>query len=146
MASPVLEKYGKYVFLTPARLEQSEAMFERFSWVTLLISRYIAVVRDILPYITGIQRMRLRTYVPLMLAGSLLWSATFIYLGGLLDHLFKLLEADWKQELVPAIVMVIALAAGYWVLHRKLRSLARSPRQKGTGLQSNEASDCMHQG
>ncbi len=39
------EKYGKYVFLTPARLEQSEAMFERFSWVTLLISRYIAVVR-----------------------------------------------------------------------------------------------------
>lgn len=120
---PLLLKYGKYVMLTPKRLASSEALFQKHTILTLIISKYIAVVRDIVPYIAGINRIKLRVFIPFTLLASFMWTATFLGAGGLIGELWKVMRHHWRADLVPAIVVVALLGVGYWFLHKRLHRL-----------------------
>lgn len=126
---PLLMKYGKYVMLTPARLEKSEALFKRQTVLTLIISKYIAVVRDIVPYIAGINRVKLRIFMPITLLASFMWTATFLGAGGLIGELWKVMRHHWKADLVPAIILVLLLGVGYWFLHKRLHRMTSDAEQ-----------------
>ncbi|GMA60500.1 DedA family protein [Alicyclobacillus fastidiosus] len=120
---PVIYKYGKYVFLTEKRLEQSETLFHRHTILTLLISKYIAVVRDIVPYIAGINRVPLVRFIPITLISSFLWTATFIGAGGFIGKLGAIVRNHWRTDIIPAVLVVVAAAIAYRMIHKKMRQL-----------------------
>ncbi len=69
---PVVQRYGKYIFITDKRLQQTERLFQRQAVLTLLITKYIAVIRDVIPYVSGLNKVNLRTYIPSQLVASFL--------------------------------------------------------------------------
>lgn len=118
LGRPFLERFGRYVRLTPARIDNAERLFNRYTLPTLIISRYIAFVRIIVPYLAGINRVPLWVYIPAMLISSLAWTTTFIVAGNLVDKIWTQFIHHWRQEAIPAILIVIAASVGYWYLHR----------------------------
>jgi membrane protein DedA with SNARE-associated domain len=115
---PFLERFGRIVRLTPDRIDKAEALFHKYTVPTLILSRYIAVVRILVPYIAGINRVRLVVFIPVMLVSSLAWTATFILAGTAIERAWHQVLSHWRQELAPAVLVVVALAAGYYYLHR----------------------------
>ncbi|WAH35248.1 DedA family protein [Alicyclobacillus dauci] len=124
---PILLKYGKYVFLTTKRLEQSETLFQKRVVLTLLVSKYIAVVRDIVPYIAGMNRVRLQLFIPLSLVSSFLWTATFIEAGGIVGRLWQSLHRHWRGELLPIVLIALSAGVAYWYIHKRLTKLMGHP-------------------
>ncbi|MDQ0189207.1 DedA family protein [Alicyclobacillus cycloheptanicus] len=120
LGRPVLVKYGKYVFLTEDRLKRSEAMFRRHTILTLVVSRYIAVVRDIVPYIAGINRVKLRVFLPIIFVASFVWTGSFILAGSLIEQALVFVVAHWRIALVPAVILAVACYFGYRALHKRL--------------------------
>ncbi len=118
---PFILKIGKYVRLTPERLQKQEKMFMRYTIPMLFISRYIAFVRIIVPYLAGINRIRLRVFVPVVLIGSLAWTTTFILAGSLIEHAIVDVIHHWRTDLIPGVIVLIALCVGYFYLHRFLK-------------------------
>jgi undecaprenyl-diphosphatase len=74
-------RHGGRVKITEARLEQVERFFEKHGGPTILIGRFIGLVRAIAPFIAGASRMPMRRFLPYDVLGAGLWATTFCLLG-----------------------------------------------------------------
>src|SRR4029453_12646429 len=76
-----LEKHGPRVKITHERLEQVESYFDRYGGRTILIGRFIGLVRALAPFIAGSSGAGYRRFIPYSVVGCGLWSTTFCVLG-----------------------------------------------------------------
>jgi membrane protein DedA with SNARE-associated domain/membrane-associated phospholipid phosphatase len=76
-----LERHGPRVKITPERLTQVESYFDRHGGKTILIGRFIGLVRALAPFVAGTSGVPYRRFVPYSIVGCGLWSTTFCVLG-----------------------------------------------------------------
>jgi undecaprenyl-diphosphatase len=69
------------VRITPERFAQVEAYFSRHGGKTILVGRFVGLVRALAPFIAGSSGMRYRAFVPYSILGTGLWSASFALIG-----------------------------------------------------------------
>src|ERR687897_393600 len=74
-------RHGPRVRITPERFAQVEEYFSRHGGKTILIGRFVGLVRALAPFIAGSSGMRYRAFVPYSILGTGLWSATFSLIG-----------------------------------------------------------------
>ena len=67
--------------ITHERLEQVEGYFDRHGGKTILIGRFIGLVRALAPFIAGSSGMSYRRFIPFSIVGTGLWATTFCVLG-----------------------------------------------------------------
>ena len=111
-----LVKHGRRVGITPERLEQVETYFARYGGRTILIGRFIGLVRALAPFIAGSSRLRYRAFAPYSILGTGLWSIALILLGYFFARsLDKVTNIVGKGLLVFGIVVgiVVALVVAY---------------------------------
>ncbi len=118
---PVVQRLGKYIFITDKRLQQTERLFQRQATLTLLITKYIAVIRDVIPYVSGINKVNIRTYIATQLVASFLWTSTFLIGGNILERLGISIYHHWRIELIPGVMLIIGLVIGYRFVHHRLK-------------------------
>ena len=76
-----LVRHGPRLKITEDRLDQVEGFFDRHGGMTILIGRFIGLVRAIAPFVAGASKMPLREFLPYDVLGAGLWSAPFCLLG-----------------------------------------------------------------
>jgi undecaprenyl-diphosphatase len=74
-------RHGSKVRITNERFGQVEGYFERHGGKTILIGRFIGLVRALAPFVAGSSGMEYRAFVPYSILGTGLWAATFTLLG-----------------------------------------------------------------
>ena len=114
-------RHGARVKITEERLEQVEAFFERRGGMTILIGRFIGLVRAIAPFIAGASRMPLRKFLPYDVLGAGLWATTFCVLGFVFWRSFDQLTA-WVSRGLFAFGLFVAVVVGIVFLVRLQRS------------------------
>jgi membrane protein DedA with SNARE-associated domain/membrane-associated phospholipid phosphatase len=72
---------GPAVGISHERFAQVEGYFGRHGGKTILIGRFISVVRALAPFVAGSSGMRYRAFVPYSILGTGLWSAAHILIG-----------------------------------------------------------------
>jgi membrane protein DedA with SNARE-associated domain/membrane-associated phospholipid phosphatase len=114
-------KHGARVKITEERLEQVEAFFERRGGATILIGRFIGLVRAIAPFIAGASRMPLRKFLPYDILGAGLWATTFCVLGYVFWRSFDQLTA-WVSRGLFAFGLFVAVVVAIVFLVRLQRN------------------------
>jgi len=76
-----LERHGPRVKITHERLSQVEAYFDSHGGKTILIGRFIGLVRALAPFIAGASGLAYRRFLPYSVVGTGLWSTIFCVLG-----------------------------------------------------------------
>jgi membrane protein DedA with SNARE-associated domain/membrane-associated phospholipid phosphatase len=76
-----LERHGPRVKITPERLDTVEGYFDRHGGKTILIGRFIGLVRALAPFIAGTSGVPYRRFIPFSIVGTGLWATTFCVLG-----------------------------------------------------------------
>jgi membrane-associated protein len=71
-------------WLKPAHLDMTQAYFARWGGATIVVSRFVPIVRTIAPFLAGAGEMPVRRFVAFNVLGGLLWVALFVYAGALL--------------------------------------------------------------
>ncbi len=74
-------KHGPRVKITEERLEHVERFFARRGGLTILIGRFVGLVRALAPFIAGASRMPFAKFLPYDIVGCGLWAGTFVFLG-----------------------------------------------------------------
>ena len=77
------------IFLHPGRIEKITVWFEKYGDKILLISYFIPGFRHFTGYVSGIIRIRFRTFLIYNHTGALLWVTTYILVGRLLGQRFE---------------------------------------------------------
>lgn len=93
----VVHRWGKYVFLTPERLERAEGFFARRGNRIVVVARFIDGLRQFNGVIAGITAMPWRTFLLYNAVGAALWVGwwtTVAYFFG--THLVTLMEQAHK--------------------------------------------------
>lgn len=104
---PRLFSRPKSRWFDPAHVERARAYFERYGPRTLVIARFVPIVRTFAPTVAGVAGMRYRTFAAWNVFGGLLWGAGVpaagYYLGRLIPNLEKYIL------LVIGVVIVVSV-------------------------------------
>ena len=106
-----LIRHGARFRITDERYEQVDGYFHRYGGRTILIGRFIGLVRALAPFIAGSSKMRYREFAPFSIVGTGLWSTGLILIGYFAaSSLDAVTNAVGKGLLVFAIVVGVAVA------------------------------------
>src|SRR2546427_11515911 len=107
----ILLRFGRFIFLTPKRLEHMENYFERHGNKTILVARFITGLRVFAALLAGASRkMPWRVFVLYNMAGAVLWSVVITTLGYLFGASLPLL-VKWVGR-SGTILLVAAIVVG----------------------------------
>ena len=78
---PLIVKYGRFVLLSPKKLEQAEHWLDRYQAGGVFFARLLPVIRHLISIPAGIVRMNFGLFSFVTVAGSALWCWILAYLG-----------------------------------------------------------------
>jgi membrane protein DedA with SNARE-associated domain/membrane-associated phospholipid phosphatase len=121
-------RHGHRVRITPERFAQVEDYFSRHGGKTILVGRFLGLVRALAPFIAGSSGMRYRAFLPYSVLGTGLWAATFSLLGFVLAENIDLAEEIAGRGIfvfgtVVVVVVGTILAVRYMRVHENRAKL-----------------------
>jgi len=120
---PLAERFGRYVLLTPQRLDRAEAFFNRHGGKIVSVARFIDGLRQINGLLAGIVGMHWLKFLGYNALGAVLWVGTWCALGYLAgEHIVEIYDTfeRYKWYVVAAVVVVVAIV----ITHRVRRGRA----------------------
>jgi membrane protein DedA with SNARE-associated domain len=122
----LLEQRGRWLHVTPERLDRADAWFRRWDRPGVLIGTMTPVLRSFVAIPAGIFEMPLAPFLGLTLVGSTLWSFAFVGIGYALGSSYKSFEHDFRYvEYAIAAGIVAALA---YFIYRRMGAARVTPR------------------
>jgi membrane-associated protein len=101
----------------PEYVTRSQAFFDRFGRSTIILARFVPVVRTVATVMAGVGRMRFSVYVLYSVIGGVLWTDGILLLGRALGHIeFVRNTVAPKIDLILVTVVVLSLlpTAVHW--------------------------------
>lgn len=109
---------GRLPFVKPAHLEKTHAFYEKYGVKTIVIARFVPIVRTFAPFVAGIGEMSYKTFSLYNIVGGLLW-VFLCTLGGYLfgnlpfvkENFSLVILAIIGLSLLPAVVEILRTRA-----------------------------------
>lgn len=115
-----LERHGPKFQITESRLAHVEAFFARHGGKTILVGRFVGLVRAVAPFLAGSSGMRFKRFLPYDVIGAGAWATAFVVLGYVFWQSFSTI-ADYAAKGALALGSVIVVVVGIVVGVRWLR-------------------------
>jgi undecaprenyl-diphosphatase len=136
--------HGARMHITEERLIQVESFFGRHGPATILIGRFVGLVRAVAPFLAGASRYPLRRFIGLAGLGTGLWSAAFVLLGYVfwqsLDEAIAIAKRG-SLGLGGTVAVTLAVVAGYRYLRARRGGEGGRPASSvGLNVRSEESS------
>jgi membrane protein DedA with SNARE-associated domain len=127
---PLLLRYGKYVLVRPDDIRKTEEFFARHGAWTVLIARFLPVVRHLISLPAGIARMRLSLFALQTFIGAMIWGGGLMIVGYQIGANWESFSKSAKRiDLVFAalVVLIIVTIAVRFLLKRRAARAAAGP-------------------
>ncbi|MEI7917867.1 MAG: VTT domain-containing protein [Candidatus Saccharibacteria bacterium] len=110
-------KLGPRLFSRPNSLlfrqenvQKAQEFYEQYGGKTIIIARFVPIVRTFAPLIAGVAKMKYKTFVTFNMIGGLLWTAGITYLGFFLGQLMRNIGIDIDTVLLPFIALILVVS------------------------------------
>jgi membrane protein DedA with SNARE-associated domain/membrane-associated phospholipid phosphatase len=123
LGRPFLERHGPRIKITEARLQQVESYFDRHGGKTILIGRFIGLVRALAPFIAGSSGLQYRRFIPYSIVGAGLWATLFCALGYLFWRSFDKV-AHLVGQAIFGFGVTVAVIVGVVVAYRRRHEIS----------------------
>ncbi|MEO8739771.1 MAG: DedA family protein [Casimicrobiaceae bacterium] len=92
-------------WLKPAYLERTHKFYEKHGGLTIVIGRFVPIVRTFAPFLAGVGSMAYPTFLLYNLIGGALWVSSLVYAGYLFGNI------PWVKDNLAYIVFAIVIAS-----------------------------------
>lgn len=124
-------KFGRRLFRKPdsllfhqKNLQRAETFYEKYGAPTVIIARFIPIVRTFAPVVAGIGSMPYRVFALFDLIGALLWTASITYLGYFGGAFLQAHGINVEELVLPIIglVVLVSIASPFYHILREPKS------------------------
>lgn len=120
---PLVERVGRYVFLTPERLDKAEEYFNRHGGKVVTIARFVEGLRQVNGILAGTVRMSWLKFLGFNALGAALWVGAWACVGYFAgDNITAIYGAfeKYKWFVIAALLVIAAL-----IITRRVRAHRR---------------------
>lgn len=123
LGRPLLYRYHRYLLISVASLERSEAFFRRHGEIGTFLSRLLPVVRHLISLPAGLAHMRLTRFVGYTAAGAALWCVILTAIGWYIGREAAALDREavehYSRLAVLVLLPLMAVVIAVYVLRRR---------------------------
>lgn len=98
-------------------LVRTERFYEKYGGVTIIIARFVPVVRTFAPFVAGIAKMNYWRFLFFNVSGGVLWSFLFIFGGYYFGNISSVRE---NFSIVVIVVIILSILPGVYEYFRRL--------------------------
>ncbi|CAG0967738.1 Protein DedA [Burkholderiales bacterium] len=86
-------------------LRRTQAFYDRYGGVTIIIGRFVPIIRTFAPFLAGVAEMPYRRFLSYNVVGGVLWIASLVYAGYLFGNI------PWVKDNLTLIVIGIVVVS-----------------------------------
>ncbi|SAI28323.1 membrane protein [Bordetella ansorpii] len=107
--------------VNPAHVQQARAYFERYGALTIVIARFIPIVRTVVPFVAGLSQMPRATFVSYNVVGGVLWCGSLTTAGYFLGGIpWVRANLHWVSVIIIVLsILPIAIKGLAWLRNRR---------------------------
>jgi len=124
---PLVEHHGRWLHITPARIDRAERWFQRFGTFAVPLGTAVPVVRSFVAIPAGFAKMPLARFLPLAAIGCVAFAFGLAAGGWALGSSYNHLHHDFTYVTIAIVVLVVG-AIGYLVVRARGTTLKRGAR------------------
>jgi membrane-associated protein len=111
-------------FFKQDNVDKAQAFFDKYGAKTIVLARFVPIVRTFAPVVAGVSRMNYRTFVTFNVIGGGLWAVGVSLLGYFLGQI-EFVERNLEIAILTVVaISVMPIAVELWRAHKERRSLA----------------------
>lgn len=119
VGKPFLYRYGKWIKLTPARINMAEKWFRKYGLWAVCFGYFVPGIRHFTCYLAGMSGVKLWKYLLFAGSGALVWCITFLSLGHFIgENISSLLHAFHHYFGISLLIIVAFVLAGVFLYLR----------------------------
>lgn len=112
MGKTLFKRENSWVF-KPSRVQKAHAFFEKYGVKTVVLARFVPIVRTFAPIVVGAAEMPYSKFLPFSILGGSLWITSMVlagyYLGTVVENAFGIRLQDHIEKVVIVVVFLSLL-------------------------------------
>ncbi|HEV7699529.1 MAG TPA: VTT domain-containing protein [Pyrinomonadaceae bacterium] len=126
MGKTLFNRESSRVF-KPSRVKKAHDFFEKYGVKTVILARFVPIVRTFAPLVVGAAEMPYSRFLPFSILGGALWISSMVlagyFLGGVIERALDIKLEDHIEKVVIVVVFISLLPPLIEFLrHRKQKS------------------------
>lgn len=116
---------GRYRFLKKEYLDRTHRFYEKHGGKTIILARFIPIIRTFAPFVAGIGAMNYRRFIVFNIAGGGAWVTVFVLAG----YFFASLPVvkEHFTLVVGAIIVISVIPLAYEVIQARKEAARQEP-------------------
>lgn len=112
MGKRLFNREKSFIF-KPSRVEKARRFFEKHGKKTIVLARFVPIVRTFAPLVIGATEMPYNKFLPYSILGGALWIGSMVFggyfLGGIIERAFNIKLEDHIEKVVIVVVFLSIL-------------------------------------
>jgi membrane protein DedA with SNARE-associated domain len=125
---PFVSRFGKYLLIDSEDLAWTDGFFQKRGSLTILIARFIPIVRHLISIPAGIARMKLLPFCLFTIVGAGLWNAFLTLCGFTLRRNWDAI-LRYSRVIDVVVLALLVLLVGWYVGRHLLKRRRRADTQ-----------------
>jgi membrane-associated protein len=131
VAGPKVFRKQDSFFFKQAYLDKTQAFYDKYGGKTIILARFVPIVRTFAPFVAGVGRMPYRTFFLYNIIGGLLWVGACTLAGYLFGNI-PVVQKNFEIAILGIILISVLPMAFEFVKHRR-DARAEKPRPEEAG-------------
>jgi len=115
---PAVFTREKTRFLKKEHLLKAHAFYERHGGKTVILARFVPIVRTFSPFVAGIARMPYPRFLAYSITGAVVWVSLFVYTGYFFGNL-PFIKRNFSVAIVAIILISLLPGVIEYIRHRR---------------------------
>lgn len=129
MGKKLFNREDSFLF-KPSRVQKAHTFFEKYGVKTVILARFVPIVRTFAPIVIGAAEMPYKTFLTFSVVGGLLWINSMVlagyFLGGVIETALGIKLEDHIEKVVIVVVFLSLLPPIIEFLNHRFRKERRS--------------------
>jgi membrane-associated protein len=107
---PSLFKRPNSLLFKQENVQRAQDFYDKHGGKTIILARFIPVVRTFVPLIAGVANMKYKTFMWFNIIGGFIWVAGVTYLGFFLGKLLQNMGLNIDTVLLPIVALILIVS------------------------------------